>query len=611
MRIQKYFIIILLFVFSALQSFAQIKSQIYTTNYTTNKFLDFPLALRTNFSSVDTGFIMMSSRYDSAKNDYVIYLSRFKANGAKELWHEDISSTKYSEMDPRIGMFTRNDTTYAAIPDGIGYTDIEVKVISPTGAFISSNKFDFDESDEPGGLLLQSGSPVIVYATGTINGNKSTSLMKVNGSSVLWNKTVYGTGDSYPTVLKASKGGVFVVKTVTSGNVVWTKTYPTLTDLADIQPTFDSGFVIGVSGGYDIMKLNKNGATVWSKRFTDLQPGLYATIRDIEIIGNGNALLVGGYKNDTAINNYMALIDVSTNSPFIIKDNIFTARLKGTRVGFRTISILSDGTFIGACPLQFDYTKHVGSTQFYRLDPTLDLSSFYFFYIEPGRNFFFKNTAYKDVTSFFSSAQAIFSVSAQVGNDMIVQLMLANAFVAQFPEFEPLFPYVDFEVTKSGIGCLDVTFTYDTTLLSDPSFESAILAFHYNEASKQLEKLGGILDMKNNTITVKNICNFSPFILAYDTTGMAGVKNTKGYYKLNVMPNPAKNNFVIEINNVETGNLNITLTNIVGDVVLSETVVKDSNSFKHSVNVSHLARGIYFLNIRSGNNNAIRKVIID
>jgi hypothetical protein len=72
-------------------------------------------------------------------------------------------------------------------------------------------------------------------------------------------------------------------------------------------------------------------------------------------------------------------------------------------------------------------------------------------------------------------------------------------------------------------------------------------------------------------------------------------------------PNPAKNVLNIELDNLLNDNKTVTIANILGEVVLTET----SSGNKFSINTSHLISGVYFVTISNKGIHSTQKIIIE
>jgi Secretion system C-terminal sorting domain len=76
-------------------------------------------------------------------------------------------------------------------------------------------------------------------------------------------------------------------------------------------------------------------------------------------------------------------------------------------------------------------------------------------------------------------------------------------------------------------------------------------------------------------------------------------------------PNPAKEILKINVGVIETENATIKLMNTVGQTVISKTINKSASTSVINFDVSKMASGIYYLELKNGTNSSIEKVIIN
>jgi len=100
-------------------------------------------------------------------------------------------------------------------------------------------------------------------------------------------------------------------------------------------------------------------------------------------------------------------------------------------------------------------------------------------------------------------------------------------------------------------------------------------------------------------------------VVAYDgiyTTVTAQTTSAASDFLQNaftVYPNPASDFITIQSNNVVTGTANISIVNLIGEVVLQTKLSSVSNTF----NISSLASGVYMLRAEAGNASSTIKII--
>jgi len=72
-----------------------------------------------------------------------------------------------------------------------------------------------------------------------------------------------------------------------------------------------------------------------------------------------------------------------------------------------------------------------------------------------------------------------------------------------------------------------------------------------------------------------------------------------------VFPNPTTNQLTISANNTQTNTTTINITNIYGKQVINTTF----NTNNHNIDISHLAAGTYFIEVKNGSTKNIFKTI--
>ncbi len=113
-------------------------------------------------------------------------------------------------------------------------------------------------------------------------------------------------------------------------------------------------------------------------------------------------------------------------------------------------------------------------------------------------------------------------------------------------------------------------------------------------------------------------------VVAFITEGKQEIITAAGYMlpnsieevnaitSINVSPNPAKENINLNFNLKENKTVNINIYNNIGAVVfLSNKGQLSSGSHSVDINVSNLAKGIYFLNMQVGDKNVSKKLVIE
>lgn len=109
-------------------------------------------------------------------------------------------------------------------------------------------------------------------------------------------------------------------------------------------------------------------------------------------------------------------------------------------------------------------------------------------------------------------------------------------------------------------------------------------------------------------------CNLSSdnFLAAYDSTYClpVGINYYISENSIKVFPNPGDGHFNISLENLPNMDVEITVTNLLGDVVFFTNYENFSNE-KETINLSHFPNGLYLLSIRLGYENYSKKLLIN
>jgi hypothetical protein len=76
---------------------------------------------------------------------------------------------------------------------------------------------------------------------------------------------------------------------------------------------------------------------------------------------------------------------------------------------------------------------------------------------------------------------------------------------------------------------------------------------------------------------------------------------------INIYPNPASNNIIIENRSITPQNFVVSIENIQGQQIVSEKINLITT---HTMDVSNLSDGIYFLNMQNEKDNFVSKVVV-
>lgn len=93
-------------------------------------------------------------------------------------------------------------------------------------------------------------------------------------------------------------------------------------------------------------------------------------------------------------------------------------------------------------------------------------------------------------------------------------------------------------------------------------------------------------------------------VMSIDELSLAGISNVKVY------PNPNSGLFTLEMNIDKLQNLNVELISTTGKIIFNEALDNKIGNYRKELDISHYAKGIYFLNLSNGNQTATYKVIM-
>ena len=98
--------------------------------------------------------------------------------------------------------------------------------------------------------------------------------------------------------------------------------------------------------------------------------------------------------------------------------------------------------------------------------------------------------------------------------------------------------------------------------------------------------------------------NFDPNVVGVNV----GIEENNYLSKFNVFPNPNNGRFNIQIQTSQSEDININISNLLGQIVYSEKV-SITNSLNKWLDLSHLKKGIYSVRLKNNNKNFITKKV--
>jgi hypothetical protein len=79
---------------------------------------------------------------------------------------------------------------------------------------------------------------------------------------------------------------------------------------------------------------------------------------------------------------------------------------------------------------------------------------------------------------------------------------------------------------------------------------------------------------------------------------------------LNVFPNPNKGQFVVEINGILKDNAELSVMNLLGEVVYRNNQVATDNNQSIQIELGRVPAGVYFLRLQQADQMLIHKIIV-
>jgi hypothetical protein len=244
--------------------------------------------------TTDGGYIIAGYTNSYGGGSIDVYLIKVNANG-DTLW-----TRTYGGSDGEAGESVRQTTDGGYIIAGIDGDPYDFYLVKAdaNGNMLWSKTFGGDSVDW--GFSVQQtadGGYIIAGRTESFGaGGQDVFLIKTNTSgSMLWSRTYGGTGHEcgysvqqttdggyiitgYTDPFISGKADVYLIKTNASGDTLWTQTYgylPYHETGRSVQQTMDGGYIIvgetnsSGAGSYDVylIKTDINGNTLWTKTF--------------------------------------------------------------------------------------------------------------------------------------------------------------------------------------------------------------------------------------------------------------------------------------------------------------------------------------------------------
>ena len=431
-----------------------------------------------------------------------------------------------------------------------------------TGSFADSNSIYFSIISNV--YLIKTNSLGDTLWTKTYGGklcSEGYSVQQTNdGGYIIAGMTNYCVIDS-PTI------DVFLIKTNSLGDTLWTKTYgDTYDDIGySVQQTSDDGYIItgstfsfgaGLEDVY-LIKTNANGDTIWTKTYggTSHDYG-----RSVQQTTDGGYIIAGNTTSFGAGGIDVYLIKTNANG-----DTIWTKTYSGTDWDeSRSVQQTSDSGYIIA-----GLTKNFGGAIFVYL-------------IKTNTN---GDTLWTK-TYGGSESDAGYSVQQTSDNGYIIT-GYTYSFGAEMGDV--------YLIKTNENGDTLWTKTYGGI---------------YNEKGWSVQQTsdGGYIIAGGTVI----LASWDVYLIKTDINGnVSGIFNNSFSKKdvINIYPNPNNGVFNLTVNTPDKCNLFIELMNVYGQIVY-KNYVKNILKFNDEIEVSELSKGVYYLRLKTENGIRVKKLII-
>ncbi len=116
----------------------------------------------------------------------------------------------------------------------------------------------------------------------------------------------------------------------------------------------------------------------------------------------------------------------------------------------------------------------------------------------------------------------------------------------------------------------------------------------------------------STNVFIMNTFQTKKEVIAFGITNATGIEKNEIINKVNIFPNPLKDNATVNFNLSESTTVSFEMMNAVGEIVLKENLGTLSIGEQHYLlNSSNFSNGLYFLTIRVGNNTIVKKIAIN
>jgi hypothetical protein len=93
------------------------------------------------------------------------------------------------------------------------------------------------------------------------------------------------------------------------------------------------------------------------------------------------------------------------------------------------------------------------------------------------------------------------------------------------------------------------------------------------------------------------------------TTGILDLSEFEN--AVTVYPSPTHGDFTLDINNTISGNYSMEITNVLGQVVLTDHIEKDAGNFTKAYDLSGFEKGLYLVKLTNSEGTIYKKIMLD
>ena len=551
----------------------------------------------------DGGFIGAGYTDDNSNNDYT-YVVKVNANG-QQVWNKIVQGT--TGFSEGYGIINTSDGGF--VISGSMNDKMAILKFDANGNLSWSKQYnELISSDASKLLQTADGGYLLSGGISADGGNQYQSyLIKTDASgNVQWSKKYFNTYYSVILDIKKTNDGnyvfiavnysedadsddtTYIVKTNTSGGVLWSKYFTEAGFYADgrsLLPTSDGGYVIaGYTYGNEddgfMVKVDGSGNFKWSK-YTNEGSSFYSVIE----VSDGSYVAIGyGYNGET--NDLIYLTKVSSAGALV-----WTRTISFDNLAANVYHLLKTGNgYIGVGSL-YDYEEGNSSALFMKFDANFNSC-------KPAA----AATGWEDFGVFGNATVPTFTGTTSVSNASVTTS--TNGTFTNICTALPL-TLLDFnaEAKVQSVALKWKTGEEKNTDYFD--VETSIDAKIFT-AVAQVKAAGNSTSIKSYTAVDKNpVAGDNWYRLKMvDKDGQYAYSNIlkisfTGKSIMLVYPNPAVNNAIVVFNAEKAGSYSIQVTDLSGKLLQTIKGAATEGENKVNLSVGNYARGTYLVNIRT------------